>query len=140
MEKLKITLAAALCLFAAQMLPQQRRGGTPPPIEQRVEKGAENAQKELALSADQKERWKAAARERMTANDALREKMKGSTTPEERKKIREEMRGNNRRFDESVSGMLDAGQKAKYEKMKKERMEKRKGRGNGKHDDMDDAD
>jgi hypothetical protein len=109
-------------------------------VEQRVERGSEHAQKELGLTPDQKEKWKTAARERIGANDALREKMKGSTTPEQRKQLREEARKNNSRFDDAVTGMLDAGQKQKYEAKKKERVEKRRQHRKKHADGIDDED
>jgi Spy/CpxP family protein refolding chaperone len=78
--------------------------------------------KELGLTDEQKTKWEAAAKERMTANLPLREKLKGATTPEERKSLRTQAKANNDKFDASVNTFLTPEQKAKFEEMKKAKM------------------
>ena len=80
------------------------------------------------MNAEQKTKWENAARERAVANSGIKEKMKGSTTPEERKQLHGQLKVNNQKFDESVNGFLNADQKAKYDQRKNDRMEKRKGK------------
>jgi hypothetical protein len=141
MNILKFIPLMGLALIGFQAQGQNKhKGERGLSVEERVEKGANHAEKELGLRGDQKEKWKTAARERMQANDALRQKMKGSTTPDERKKMHEEAKANNKRFDEAVSAFLDADQKPKYETLKKKRMEKRRDHIKKKMDDIDDED
>jgi hypothetical protein len=103
----------------------QRQNKTP---DERADMEADRAEKELGLNADQKAKWEAAVKERAAANSGLKEKMKGSTTPEERKQLHAQLKANNQKFDESASVFLNADQKAKYDQRKNERMEKRKGK------------
>jgi Spy/CpxP family protein refolding chaperone len=98
-------------------------------IDQRVKNQSAKAEKELGLNAEQKAKWEAAVRERITANKPIKEKLQGSTTPEERKKLQGDAKANMKKFDESVSLFLTPEQKAKYEAKKKEKkdnFEKRK--------------
>jgi len=89
--------------------------------DQRAAKDAEHAEKSLGLNADQKAKWQAAALERINANEPIRDKMQGATTPEERQSIRQQMKSNNDRFESTVTAMLTSDQKAKYDQMKSER-------------------
>ena len=102
-------------------------------VEERAKKDAERAEKKLALSSDQKAKWELAALEKARANESLATKMKGSTTPEERKAIHSQMRSNKDKFNTTVSSLLTPEQKTKYEQMKKDRqaqhMHKNKHRG-----------
>jgi Spy/CpxP family protein refolding chaperone len=95
--------------------------------EDRAKKDAEMAEKKLALSPDQKSKWEAASLERVKANESLKIKMNGSTTPEERKEIHQQMKVNKDKFDTSVSAMLTPDQKTKYEQMRNDR------KGHGQH-------
>ena len=63
---------------------------------------------------------------------AIREKLKGSTTPEERKKLHSEAKANNDKFNTTVSGFLTADQKTKFDKMKTEKQEAHKMKMKGK--------
>ena len=87
-------------------------------VEQRVNNQTDKAAKELNLSDDQKQKWAAASLERIKLNEPLKQQMQGSTTPEQRKDIRQQMRANNQKFDQTVSTFLNADQKTKYETMK----------------------
>lgn len=86
--------------------------------EDRAKKGAAKAEKELGLNADQKAKWEAAALERMKANQPLHEKLKGSTTPEERKTIHAQAKANRDKFETTVNGFLTPEQKTKFEQLK----------------------
>jgi Spy/CpxP family protein refolding chaperone len=117
-----------------------KKGGTP---EERAARGAERAAKDLGLSADQKSKWQTAALERINANAPLHEKMKGSTTPEERKSLHQQAKANNEKFDNTVKGFLTPDQNTKYEQMKADRKQKMKEHHKGKaeHDHpIDDGD
>lgn len=98
-------------------------------VDERVKRNSEKVEKELGLTADQKAKWAAAAKERMLANQPIREKLNGSTTPEERKELRQKAKANNDKFDAAVNAFLTPEQKTKFEGMKKNRMDKHKGKG-----------
>ena len=51
--------------------------------------------------------------------------MKGSTTPEERRNIREQTKVNNQKFEQTVTAFLTPDQKTKLDKMKEERKARR---------------
>jgi hypothetical protein len=80
------------------------------------------------LSPEEKARWETASLERTRANQPLREKMNGSTTPAERKALRDQMKTNHQKYNETVTALLTPDQKARYEQMKKERKESHKGK------------
>jgi hypothetical protein len=90
----------------------------------RARKSADRAEKDLGLNADQKAKWEAAALERSNANAPLRDKMKGSTTPEERSQVRQQMKANDDKFETTVNAFLTSEQKTKYESIKQERKSK----------------
>jgi hypothetical protein len=90
----------------------------PVSAEDKANKEATKAEKELGLSADQKAKWQAAALTRINANKPLIEKLQGSTTPEERKQLKSEIRTNGQTFDTSVNGMLNPEQQAKWQTWK----------------------
>lgn len=97
-------------------------------IDERVKQNAAKAEKELLLSADQKQKWEVANRQRIEANEPLRKKMEGSTTPQERKEIREQMKTNNNNFDQAVNAFLNDNQKTKFQSLKKEKHKGKKGK------------
>ncbi|WP_317897924.1 hypothetical protein [Aurantibacillus circumpalustris] len=94
--------------------------------EERAKKDAERAEKKLALTGDQKTKWEQASLNRVKANEPLREKMKGCTTPDERKEIHTQMRLNKTSFNTTVTAMLTPDQKAKWGQEKKNHQERRK--------------
>ena len=101
--------------------------------EDRSKKEADKAEKQLALSPEQKSKWEQAAMKRITANKPLVEKLQGSTTPDERKTLRADVLRNGQAFDQEVNAMLNPEQKAKWQSWKtekkkemKERVEKKK--------------
>ncbi len=99
-------------------------------IDQRVKNQTDKAEKDLGLTTEQKVKWEAAVRERITANKPIKEKLQGSTTPEERKKLHGDAKANMKKFDDTVALFLTPEQKAKYEakkKEKKDKVEKHKG-------------
>lgn len=107
--------------------------------EQRAEKGAQWAEKSLGLNADQKAKWQAAALTRIKANEPLREQLKTAKTDQaERQKIREQIKSNNQAFESNISGFLTAEQKAKWDDIKKKKMDAHKMK-KGKGPDKDDA-
>lgn len=89
--------------------------------EEHARQSADRAEKNLTLSAEQKAKWETAALTRFRANQPLKQKMKGSTTPEERKSLHSQVKSNNAQFDLTVSSFLTSEQKAKYEQMKTEK-------------------
>lgn len=94
--------------------------------EERAKKGANHAEKKLGLTAQQKADWEVAALKRALVNQPLHEKLKGSTTPEERQAIHKEMKANNEAFETSVNFFLTADQKTKFAAMKADRMKTKK--------------
>jgi hypothetical protein len=94
--------------------------------EQRAKKGADQAEKKLGLTADQKSQWEVAALKRAMVNQPLHDQLKGSTTPEQRKDIHAQMKINNQAFENSVNLFLTADQKTKFTTMKQERMQAKK--------------
>lgn len=94
--------------------------------EERAKKGANHAEKKLGLSAQQKADWEVAALKRALVNQPLHEKLKGSTTPEERQSIHKEIKANNDAFETSVNFFLTADQKTKFTAMKADRMKAKK--------------
>lgn len=89
--------------------------------EERAKKSADRAVEKLSLNSEQKTKWEVAALEKEKANAPLREKMKGTTTPEERKEIHSQMRSNKEKFNTTVVSILTPEQKIKHEQMKQER-------------------
>lgn len=87
----------------------------------RIKNQMAKVEKELGLNADQKLKWQAASKERMESNQPLRLKLNGSTTPEERKQIRQQLKANNNRFDQEVSAFLNPDQKTKLDSIKKQK-------------------
>lgn len=96
--------------------------------EQRAQRDANRASESLGLSPEQKAKWESAALERINANAPLKEKLKSSSSDGDKKQIRDQMRLNAKRFDETVSAFLSPEQKAKWDTQKQERKEKHKGR------------
>ena len=136
MKKLILSLALVTGLtmaFNAQST--GRHGGTKgdrmknATPQEKAKHDADKAEKELTLTADQKIKWEGAALERINANAPMHEKMKGTTTPEERKTLHAQTKVNGDKFDAEVSAFLTADQKTKFEQMKKDRHSKRKGKG-----------
>ncbi len=113
---------------------QTKKEHTP---EERSQHSAKWAEKNLGLNADQKSQWQVAALKRAMANQPLIEKHQGSTTPEERKDIRKQMKANEDAFTTSVNAFLTADQKTKYEQIKQQKhaAHKAKAKG-GKEDDL----
>ncbi|MDZ4665812.1 MAG: hypothetical protein SGJ15_13115 [Bacteroidota bacterium] len=94
--------------------------------EEKSKKGANHAEKKLGLTAQQKADWEVAALKRALVNQPLHEKLKGSTTPEERQSIHKEIKANNDAFETSVNFFLTAEQKTKFASMKEERLKAKK--------------
>jgi hypothetical protein len=102
--------------------PDRQKDLTP---EERAKRSTKKAAKELGLNDDQQVKWEQAALQRANANSLLRQKMSGSTTPEERKQVRHEVKSNNDSFDRSVTAFLTPEQKSKYDQS--EELHHRKG-------------
>jgi Spy/CpxP family protein refolding chaperone len=92
--------------------------------EERAKAGAKHQAKKLGLSPEQTTKWEAAVLERNKANEPFREKMKGSTTPEQRKEIHTSVKANNEKFDNTVNTFLTPEQKTKWEAEKKEKRDR----------------
>jgi hypothetical protein len=97
----------------------------------RAGKDADWAEQKLGLSADQKTKWRDASLQRITANEPLREKMKASADKTEKRSLGMQMRDNSKKFEDTVSGVLTADQKTKWEQARQEKKEARKGRMKG---------
>lgn len=102
--------------------------------DERAAKDTQWAVDKLGLTADQKTKWQAAVIERVNANDAIKEKFRGSTTPEERANLKTQMKANSDKFDTTVNGFLTADQKTKFEAAKKEKRDMHHGKGKMHHD------
>jgi hypothetical protein len=129
MKKAILTLALSsffTIIAIGQNNPPANNRNQHTPAEQ-AERSADMATKKLALSSDQKLKWEAAARERAQANAALRSMRKDSMSVSDKKELRRQMKANNDKFDATVASFLTADQKVKWDEMKKERKEKRKG-------------
>ncbi|MEO6304560.1 MAG: hypothetical protein ABIP51_15480 [Bacteroidia bacterium] len=94
---------------------QAKKDQTP---EERSKSAANWAEKKLGLNADQKSQWEVAALKRVMANQPYHEKLKGSTTPEERKELHTQMKTNYDAFESTVNGFLTADQKTKFDAIK----------------------
>jgi hypothetical protein len=94
--------------------------------EERAKNGANHAEKKLGLNAQQKADWEIAALKRIMVNQPLHEKLKGSTTPEERKDLHKQIRENNQNFENTVNEFLTDQQKTKFTQMKEERRNAKK--------------
>ncbi len=133
MKKIIILMAALVGLNAAAVAQevttekgtakQARKDLTP---EERAKKGADHAEKKLGLNAQQKADWEIAALKRIMVNQPLHEKLKGSTTPEERKDLHKKIKTNNDTFESTVNGFLTAEQKTKFNQLKEERRNAKK--------------
>ncbi len=99
--------------------------------EEKAKMEANKAEKDLGLNAEQKMKWQNAALERISENAPLREKMKGSTTPEEREKLRSQMKLGKDKFDTNINSFLTSDQKTKWDNAQKERKKRRKGKMKG---------
>jgi hypothetical protein len=105
-------------------------------LDERVKQNSAKAEKELLLNTDQKLKWETASRQRMEANEPLRKKLEGSTTPQERKEIRGQMKINNDNFDKAVNAFLNDNQKIKFQTLKKEKHKGKKGKERGDESDQ----
>lgn len=99
---------------------QERKNMT---ADEKAQQGANRAEKKLGLNADQKAKWLAASKERIAANEPIRTKLQGSTTPQERKALHAQAEANNDKFETTVKGFLTPEQTMVFEKMKKEKQE-----------------
>jgi len=102
--------------------------------EEHSKKSADWATKNLGLDGDQKVKWQKAAFERITSNSPLREKLKGPTTPEERKPVHQQMKANMDKFNTDVNTFLTADQKIKWEKLLADKKAKHKAKKDGEVD------
>jgi hypothetical protein len=100
---------------------------------ERASTEADKAQKELGLTADQRQQWETAARERIEANQPLRKDMRNAKTDEEKQVNRDKMRANARTFRDKTQAMLTPDQSEKLREMQEER--RKKHRGEGRHEE-----
>jgi len=127
-------LILALCLVSSFMTRSWAQTLTPAPAvtsqskehknrspEEHAKKDAQHAEQKLGLSPDQKAKWELAALERAKANQPLKEKMQGSTTPEERKNLHKQVKANTDRFNTTVVALLTPEQKTKFDQMQREK-------------------
>ncbi|MDO8999260.1 MAG: hypothetical protein Q7W45_05810 [Bacteroidota bacterium] len=102
---------------------QERKDKTP---EEKAKQGANWAEKKLGLTATQKSDWETATLKRIMVNQPIHEKLKGSTTPEERKELHTQIKTNRDAFDTSINGFLTPEQKTKYEAIKAQKQSEHK--------------
>lgn len=138
-KTLVVMMATGLSLaLTAQTNPPANMGANKPiphqnlSVDQRAQRNSQKAAKDLGLNADQTSKWEMAAKERMTANQPIREKLMGSTTPEERKQLHQQSKAINDKFDAAVTGFLTPEQKTKWETIKKQKMDERRAHEKGK--------
>jgi hypothetical protein len=93
---------------------------------EKADKQTDKMTEKLGLNPSQSASWEAASNTRNSLNKPLHDKLKGATTPEERKSLRQQMKTNNDNFETTINSFLTAEQKIKYETLKKEQMAKRK--------------
>ena len=124
MKKLFYTLAIlGMCQTSNAQTPKQQL--TP---EQKLEKEVMRAKTELSLSDEQATKWKAAAEKRNQKLMPVRDKLKGSTTPDERKAYRQEVKGTMDTFNSDVKSFLTAEQNTKWESVRQAKRESMKSR------------
>jgi len=107
--------------YPGKMKPEARQERVQLSPQERASKEADRMEKELGLNADQKAKWQAAVLERTNANASVKEKMQGSTTPDERQQLRMQIKSNGEKFDNAVNAFLTSEQKSKYAEMKANR-------------------
>ncbi len=115
------SLSVAQDLSTATTTKKQAKKDMTP--DERSKASANWAEKNLGLNSQQKTDWQVATLKRITVNQPLRKKLKGSTTPEERKGVREQIKTNNEDFYNKVNTFLSPEQKTKFEQIKKEKQE-----------------
>lgn len=97
--------------------------------EELATKHTEKMTTELTLTEEQKTKFYAADLAHINKVRPLREKLKGSTTPEERKTIHAQIRKEEEAFDNEVKGFLSAEQQEKWkvvkERIKENRMQRK---------------
>lgn len=131
------TLVLAVTLTAAQAQQPQAKSTnppakaqkTPPNPEQMSVRESERMAKELGLNDDQKTKVKNYAFERITANQAIREKIKGMPDGPDKKALHKEMKGNKDKFMSNVNNVLTPEQQTKWKQLIAERKQKHKGNG-----------
>lgn len=102
---------------------------------------ANKAEKRLMLSAEQKSKWQAAALSRIQANEPLIAQLQGSTTPGERKILRDRIKSNGLSFDQTITGMLTSEQNGmwtNWKAEKKKNMQKKAKQKNPVEDEFED--
>ena len=92
--------------------------------EQRAKRDADMAQQKLGLSAEQKVKWEEAGLDRIRRGEPIKTKMRGPTTPEERKELQSQMEANKERYLSTIAAILTPEQKVKYDQFQKEREER----------------
>lgn len=124
MKKLFYTLAIlGMCQATYAQAPKQQL--TP---EQRLEKEVTRAKTELSLTDEQATKWKTAAEKRNQKLLPIRNKAKGSTTPDERKALRQETKSVLDAFNADVKTFLTSEQQTKWETVREAKKESMKSR------------
>ena len=97
--------------------------------EEAAKKHTEKMTTDLSLNEDQKTKFYNADLAHINKVRPLREKLKGSTTPEERKTLNAEIRKEEEAFDKEVNGFLNPDQQVKWkaekDRIKENRMQRR---------------
>lgn len=132
--KNQIFIIVLLAFFITGKIPAQSPGTSPKTKsnpqaqsksnqnpEEKASNEANKAEKKLGLSAEQKSKWQAAALARIQANKPVIEQLQGSTTPGERKILRDRIKSNNTSFDQTVTEMLNAEQNGLWVNWKAEK-------------------
>lgn len=108
--------------------PPAKAQKTPPSPEQMSTRESERMAKELGLNDDQKTKVKNYAFERITANQAIREKMKSMPDGPDKKALHKQTKGNKDKFMTNVNSVLTPEQQTKWKQLIEERKQKHKGK------------
>ena len=126
-------IALSLFMVVAGLYGQERNepGKTQAPSrnqslspEDQAGKEAERAAVKLGLDDQQKSQWREAAMARIKATEPARAKLHGSTTPEERRLLKGELRQHGKQFDARVEAILSPDQKQRYAAWKESRKQR----------------
>lgn len=94
--------------------------------EEHARKQAAHAQIELNLNTTQTEQYEKTALVHIKENSKIHEQHKGSTTPEERKTMRQQLLANNETFKQNVMAFLNSEQQIVFKHLQNKRKTKTK--------------
>src|SRR4051812_42311821 len=74
--------------------------------DKQAKKETQRVSQKLSLTKDQEAQWEQAAKERISASEPIKAQMNGSTTPEERKQLKQKMQLNRDAFEKKTEIFL----------------------------------